>query len=113
MLMAIANPFGGAIGDLLAPAIVTNPSDLPRLLLIIAIVSSAVFPCVALIGRRPPTPPTRSAEVREGRGWEGASRMARELIGIGEGSLDWRSRVDFWLIAYVGRAVVSGRTKSS
>ncbi|KAL8291247.1 hypothetical protein RQP46_002225 [Phenoliferia psychrophenolica] len=107
MIMAIANPFGGAIGDLIAPVVVTNPSDLPSLLLIIAIVSTAVFPLVTLIGRRPRTPPTRSAEAREVRNKSDGLKTAKALVGVGDGGIEggsgigWRERSDFWLIALI------------
>lgn len=110
MIMAIANPFGGAIGDLVAPAIVSDPSQLPKLLLVIAIVSTAVFPFSFLVLRRPPTPPTKVAEARA-KGTEAGSgvdvewRSLKALVGLGpsrNGSgIGWRERTDFWIIAFV------------
>lgn len=105
-LIAIANPFGGAVGDILAPAIVTNPSDLTQLLFIVALVSTGVVPLVFLVGSRPRTPPTRSAEER-GQKVESGWHSFKVLLGIEEG-LECRERSDFWIIAFV-----SGRTRRS
>ncbi|EKM52316.1 uncharacterized protein PHACADRAFT_211587 [Phanerochaete carnosa HHB-10118-sp] len=57
MLIAIANPIGGAISQVLAPTGGTPRSSI----LILAIICSAVVPCTFLVGNTPPTPPTYSA----------------------------------------------------
>jgi FLVCR family MFS transporter 7 len=57
-LRVICQPFGGAIAQLMAPAIVDNPSHVRRLLLIVAILTSVLAPCCFLVGSRPPTPPS-------------------------------------------------------
>lgn len=37
-LMSLANPFGGALGQLIDPFLATKPSDIPDMVLVIAIV---------------------------------------------------------------------------
>jgi FLVCR family MFS transporter 7 len=98
-LIAIANPFGGAIGDILAPAIVTNAPDATQLLFIVALISTGVVPFVFLVGARPKSPPTRSAEERSEKS-ESGWKSFKVLLGIEEG-LDRREGADFWIIAFV------------
>ncbi|KAM0745648.1 MFS general substrate transporter [Meredithblackwellia eburnea MCA 4105] len=113
MILSIANPVGGAIGDLVAPIIVTSPPDLPKLLLIIGILSSAVAPLSLFVLRRPRTPPTRSAAGRdelEGGAVEIEWKGMMELVGLGDATgekrITVRERLDFWLIAFLFAVIV-------
>jgi MFS family permease len=54
MLVAISNPIGSAIGELLAPLVGTPRQSV----LVLAIISTAVIPAVLFISDSPPTPPT-------------------------------------------------------
>lgn len=99
-LIAIANPFGGAVASILAPAIVSSPSDLPTLLLIAGIVSSVVVPLAFAIGKRPPTPPTRSAEGRAASEGDAFGSVV-VLLGLRKGELTGRERLDFAIVAFV------------
>ncbi|KAG8213882.1 major facilitator superfamily domain-containing protein [Butyriboletus roseoflavus] len=54
MLIAIANPVGGAIGQLLAPLVGTARQSI----LVLAVISTAATPAVLFITDAPPTPPT-------------------------------------------------------
>ncbi|KAG1732245.1 major facilitator superfamily domain-containing protein [Suillus paluster] len=54
MVIAIANPIGGALGQLLSPLVGTARHSV----LVLAIISTAVAPALFLIESEPPTPPT-------------------------------------------------------
>ncbi|KAG0707352.1 major facilitator superfamily domain-containing protein, partial [Suillus ampliporus] len=54
MVIAVANPIGGAIGQLLSPLVGTARQSV----LILAIISTAVTPALFLIESEPPSPPT-------------------------------------------------------
>ncbi|KAI0265746.1 major facilitator superfamily domain-containing protein, partial [Russula aff. rugulosa BPL654] len=57
MIISIANPVGGGLGQLLSP-IFSDPAS--RYILALAIISTAVVPLDLLIAEAPPTPPTYS-----------------------------------------------------
>lgn len=52
---SLANPFGGAIGQLVSPMFVNVPSDVPDMILYIAIISSVVTIPSFFIPAKPPT----------------------------------------------------------
>lgn len=106
MLSAVANPFGGAIGDVLAPALVSQPSDIGFLLLVIAIISTAVFPLVFLIYSLPPTPPSKSAAERLSVGSGEVWSSIKILLGLNSSELERRDLADFWIIAFLFSVLV-------
>jgi FLVCR family MFS transporter 7 len=55
-LASLANPFGGALGQLIDPFIATKPSDIPNLTLYVAIISSVATIPSFFIPAQPPTP---------------------------------------------------------
>jgi len=57
MVMSVANPIGGAIGQILSPSVGSSRQSI----LVLAILGTAVSPLVFLIQSRPPTPPTYAA----------------------------------------------------
>ena len=58
---SLANPFGGALGQLIGPFLVSAPSDIPNLTLYVAIISSvATIPSI-FIPAKPPTPVSASS----------------------------------------------------
>ena len=103
MLSAVANPFGAAIGDVLAPALVSRPEDIGFLLLVIAIISTAVFPLVFLIYSQPPTPPSKSAAERLSMesGHRQVWRSIKVLLGLNPSEVERRDLIDFWIIAFL------------
>ncbi|KAJ7072374.1 major facilitator superfamily domain-containing protein [Mycena amicta] len=93
MVVAIANPVGGALGQLLSPIVGTTRQSI----LILAIISTVAAPCVLLISAAPPTPPTYSASKRA----PGLLSLLRVMVNKGR-SLDppmtVRERIDFVII---------------
>ncbi|SCZ94386.1 BZ3500_MvSof-1268-A1-R1_Chr12-2g03864 [Microbotryum saponariae] len=109
MILAVSNPFGGAIASLLAPGVVTNPSHLPLLCLIAAIIVTVCAPFAFLVQARPPTPPTKSAEGRlmsTAEVWRGV----RALFGKGDQEgrcMTRRERCDFAIISIVFTVILA------
>ena len=60
-IASLANPFGGALGQLISPLFVQSPADIPNMILYIAIVSSIATIPSFFIPARPPTPVTPTA----------------------------------------------------
>lgn len=92
-VMSLANPFGGALGQLIDPFWATKASDIPNMVLYISIISSVAAVPSFFVPARPPTPPTASSSMPK--------------VGIVE-SLKISARTpSFWLIlapysVYVG-----------
>ena len=59
-IMSLANPFGGALGQLINPFLAVNPSDIPNMTLYIAVISSVATIPSFFIPARPPTPVSAS-----------------------------------------------------
>lgn len=55
-IASLANPFGGALGQLINPFLVTSPSDIPNMTLYVAIITTAIVIPSFFIPIRPPTP---------------------------------------------------------
>lgn len=58
---SLANPFGGAFGQLISPLFVNSPSDMPNMVLYVAIISSVATIPSFFIPARPPTPVSPSS----------------------------------------------------
>lgn len=58
---SLANPFGGAIGQLISPLFVNTPSDIPNMVLYVAIISSVATIPSFFLPARPPTPVSPSS----------------------------------------------------
>ncbi|KAI9814610.1 MAG: Major facilitator super domain-containing protein 7 [Pycnora praestabilis] len=58
---SLANPFGGALGQLISPFWATSPNDIPHMVLYISIISTLVTIPSFFIPHSPPTPPCASA----------------------------------------------------
>ncbi|KAI9798526.1 MAG: hypothetical protein M1825_005331 [Sarcosagium campestre] len=58
---SLANPFGGALGQLIDPFWAVNASDIPNMVLYIAIIATVACIPSFFIPARPPTPPCPSA----------------------------------------------------
>ena len=59
--MSLANPFGGALGQLIDPFLATSPSDVPNMTLYIAVISSVAAIPSFFIPASPPTPVSPSS----------------------------------------------------
>jgi len=64
-LASLANPFGGALGQLINPFWATQPTDIPNMVLYISIISSLATIPSFFIPSAPPTPPCASAAQRK------------------------------------------------
>ncbi|KAI9659764.1 MAG: hypothetical protein M1831_003662 [Alyxoria varia] len=62
-IASLANPFGGALGQLIDPLWATKPSDVPNMVLYVAIISTVATIPSLFIPRQPPTPPTPTSAV--------------------------------------------------
>ncbi|KIM65028.1 hypothetical protein SCLCIDRAFT_23124 [Scleroderma citrinum Foug A] len=101
MLIAIANPVGVAIGQLLSPLGTTRQS-----LLVLGIISTAAVPTVLLISDSPPSPPTYSGSKPP----LPPSSLCRAALGLPvpqEAYMTPRERIDFLVVtlffgAFVG-----------
>ncbi|KAI9664700.1 MAG: hypothetical protein M1821_006148 [Bathelium mastoideum] len=60
-IASLANPFGGALGQLIGPIWATKPSDIPNMVLYTAILSTVASLPSFFIPRAPPTPPAASS----------------------------------------------------
>ncbi|KAK6330125.1 hypothetical protein TWF730_004625 [Orbilia blumenaviensis] len=60
-LVSLSNPLGAALGQLIDPFLVSQPSDIPNMLLYIAIITTAVTAPVFFVHGKPPTPPCPSS----------------------------------------------------
>ncbi|KAF7428316.1 hypothetical protein PC9H_007537 [Pleurotus ostreatus] len=103
MLVAISNPVGGAVGQLLSPLV----GDTRQSILVLAIITSAAIPFVLLIGAAPPTPPTFSGSKKS----PPLLAMIRAMIGIEvspEQHMTGRERTDFAILVLVFGVIVAG-----
>lgn len=84
-------------------------------MLIVAIVSTVVFPLIFAVRSEPITPPTRSAELSRERGnqSEGLWNGLLVLLGVRKGDLESRERYDFWIIAVVSLTLLSERLEET
>lgn len=60
---SLANPFGGALGQLIGPLWATKPSQIPNMVLYTAIISSVATIPAFFIPEKPPTPPSASSSL--------------------------------------------------
>ena len=60
-LISLANPFGAAIGQLISPFWVSQPSHISRLVGFVAIISAAVSIFCLFVPGQPPTPPSAAS----------------------------------------------------
>ncbi|KAJ3877744.1 major facilitator superfamily domain-containing protein [Lentinula edodes] len=96
MIVAIANPVGSAIGQLLSPLV----GGTRQSILVLGIISTAVIPFIFLVHSQPPTPPTYAASNPSAS----FSHLARDVIigGRSHGAkMSRRQRFDFMIIAWI------------
>jgi Na+/melibiose symporter-like transporter len=62
---SLANPFGGALGQLIGPFWAENAPDVPNLVLYVSIISTIAALPSFLIPAKPPTPPSASSAIEK------------------------------------------------
>ncbi|KAF9051051.1 MFS general substrate transporter [Hymenopellis radicata] len=102
MIVAIANPIGGAVGQLLSPLIV----DTRQSILVLGIICTAAAPAVFLIGTAPPTPPTYSASRPSPSLWSLCARIVGIEKSEGDDFMTLRERFDFCIVLAIFSALV-------
>ncbi|KAG9316556.1 major facilitator superfamily domain-containing protein [Chiua virens] len=108
MLIAVANPIGGAIAQLLSPL----GESVRQSILLLAIISSAVIPAAFIISNAPPTPPTYSG-----------SKPSQTLTSLSRAVMGWpvppeaymtlHERIDFVIITLLFGVFVGATTALS
>lgn len=94
---SLANPFGAALGQLIDPLWATDASDIPNMVLYVAIISSIASIPAFFIPASPPTPPSASA----------FNVLNHEALDVYATLTKLSQSVEFWLIflpfsVYVG-----------
>jgi len=95
-IIAIANPIGGALGELLAPLV----RDVRKGVLVLAIITSVLSLCALAVLSEPPTPPTFAGSVRSPPPIE----VLRSCIGrprSGGVQMTRRQIIDFAIVTWV------------
>ncbi|KAL4073952.1 major facilitator superfamily domain-containing protein [Scleroderma citrinum] len=96
MLIAIANPIGSALGQLLSPLVGTTRQSI----LVLGIISTAAVPAILLIADSPPSPPTYSGSKPP----PPLSYLCRAILGLEvpqEAYMTPRERVDFVIVTLI------------
>jgi hypothetical protein len=99
MLISVANPVGGAIGQLLSPI----PGNTRHSILILGIISTVAIPFVFLIGEAPPIAPTYAGSRKP----EPLLSLLRSMLGLHNshsdlyGYMTIRERIDFTIVILV------------
>ncbi|CAE6510356.1 unnamed protein product [Rhizoctonia solani] len=108
MIIAISNPIGAALSQLLAPAFLTVRESILNL----AIITSAITPIAIFIASKPPVPPSYSGS----RPSPPATQIIRALMGRarpGESSMLSRERIDMIIITLLFGSFVGAFTAFS
>ncbi|KAF7361359.1 Major facilitator superfamily domain-containing protein 7 [Mycena sanguinolenta] len=96
MVIAMANPIGGAVGQLLSPLVGTPRQSI----LVLGVISSVAAPGIFVISAAPPSPPTYSASKKS----SGLSQLLQQLCGRSKttgSDMTIRERVDFILLLFI------------
>jgi len=109
MIISIANPIGGAVGQLLSPAF----SDTRKSILILAIMSTVVVPLDFLIFEAPPTPPSYSGSRIPSPSIVSLIRAAMGLKCPPGTYMTLRERFDFAILVSVFSALLAAITTFS
>ncbi|KAI0256395.1 MFS general substrate transporter [Lactifluus subvellereus] len=109
MIISIANPIGGAIGQLLSPIF----SDTRKSILVLAIMSTVVVPLAFLILEAPPTPPSYSGSRIPSPSIVSLIRAAAGLKCPPETYMTLRERFDFAILVSVFSALLAAVTTFS
>ncbi|EGO00078.1 hypothetical protein SERLA73DRAFT_180488 [Serpula lacrymans var. lacrymans S7.3] len=96
MIIAVANPVGGALGQVLSPSVGTARQSI----LVLAIISTAVTPAVFLINSSPATPPTHAGSQKP----QEMTSLLRAMVGFKcppEAHMTLRERIDFMIVIII------------
>ncbi|KAI0295839.1 MFS general substrate transporter [Multifurca ochricompacta] len=104
MIISIANPIGGALGQLLSPLF----SDTRKSILVLAIISTVVVPIDLLILEAPPTPPSYSGSRQVSPSIFSLIRAATGLKCPPEVYMTLRERFDFAILVFVFSTLLAG-----
>lgn len=74
---SLANPFGGAIGQLIGPLWATDTSGIPKMVLYTAVISSAAAIPAPFLPSKPRTPPSATAASEKLDLWEALHSLPR------------------------------------
>ncbi|KAJ3570015.1 hypothetical protein NP233_g4678 [Leucocoprinus birnbaumii] len=102
MAIAISNPIGGAVGQLISPLVGSTRQSI----LVLGIISTAVTPFIFLIGNAPPTPPTYAGSKPS----PPLMSLLRAMVGQTvpqEAYMSRRERIDFAIIIIVFGTLVA------
>ncbi|KAI0268881.1 MFS general substrate transporter [Gloeopeniophorella convolvens] len=97
MIVSIASPIGGAIGQILAPI----PTDTRNSILLLGIISTVAFPMVFLVSEAPPTPPSFSGSRTTSPSIMSLIKAAIGLPCPPECYMTRRERLDFGIVIVV------------
>ncbi|TFK44255.1 major facilitator superfamily domain-containing protein [Crucibulum laeve] len=96
MIVAISNPVGGALGQLLSPVV----GNTRQSILVLGIMATAVTPFIFLIENAPPTPPTYAGSKRS----PSLRSLLRAMVGretYPEAHMTMRERFDYGIVFLV------------
>lgn len=96
MIIAVSNPLGSGLGQLLSPIL----SDPKNSVLLLGVIGTVIAPLALLVSSDPPIPPTHAASAPP----QPALAMFRAMVGKerpGEPSMDIRERIDFVLLTII------------
>ena len=91
--MSLANPFGGAIGQLVNPFIATKASQIPDMTLYVAIISSVAALPSFFVPAKPPTPVSNSSKLV-------APGLRDSFKLLSKNATFWLIAIPYWV--YVG-----------
>ncbi|TFK54532.1 MFS general substrate transporter [Heliocybe sulcata] len=104
MILAIANPIGGALGQLISPIVGSTRQSI----LVLGIINTVVVPAALFIGNAPPTPPTYIAS----KAPPSLGSLLRAMAGRQDSDtpayMSIRERVDFAIMIAVFGVLVAG-----
>ncbi|KAG0703286.1 MFS general substrate transporter [Suillus ampliporus] len=107
MLIAISNPIGSAVGQLISPIIGTPKQSI----LILAIISTAVTPALFLIQSKPPSPPTYAGSKAPQSLYSLLLAMVGKVCPSDPAYMAPRERLEFLIIS-LSFGVLSGATNA-
>ncbi|KDQ57437.1 hypothetical protein JAAARDRAFT_35153 [Jaapia argillacea MUCL 33604] len=103
MVLSIANPIGGAVGQLISPMVGNSRQSI----LVLGVIATVASPFVFLVGDAPPTPPTYAASRKKPT----LSSLLRAVLGKEAPDADtWmtiRERIDFAILTLLFGVLVA------
>ncbi|KAF8629274.1 hypothetical protein AX17_005852 [Amanita inopinata Kibby_2008] len=103
MIVAIANPIGGALGQLISPLV----GDSRKSILVLGIMSTAVAPFVLLVTDAPPTPPTFAGSKKSPSLLSLIWAMLGRIHPSSDAYMSPRSRLDFVIVILIFGVLVA------